>query len=612
MSIRWFLVLAAGLASLTCMLFVAGLPGAFIFDDGPNIVHNGAVQITELTPASLRQAAYSFQPGGGSRALAMLSFGLDHWRAGLDPTAFKITNLVIHALTTVALSVLFRSLLLVAGWPPQRAWGAALALASAWAVHPLQVSSVLYVVQRMQTLATLSLVLAMLAYVLARQAQISGRPSRNYWILTLLCGCLAFASKEDSIALPGYLLALELTVLRFRAAQPSTARTLHRTWIGLAAAGIALYAFVALPHFWEAGVYAGRDYGSMERLFTQARVLVMYLGQILAPLPQHLPFYYDWVVPSRGLLQPWTTLPAIGLLLALLGLAWWARERRPVFSLGLLLFFAGHFITSNVIGLELAFEHRNHFPLIGIVLAVGDLVAWALARADTLRSVVLAACVLPLLALSGMTVIRAGIWGDPAELAQRSTEFAAGSARAWNSLCLLNYDLSGRRPGPYLDRAIDACEQGARREHAVTALTNLLVFKTLRGDAGPKDWQRFHTRLRTMTMTPENSRALWVILNRAREEAPLDEDGVLEAIDIITARVQLRPVEYAAIGYYILGRTSRPDLAYRHFALAVEHSPPGSAFAAELIEDMRKQNRYDWGDRLEAQAASKGKPDAPR
>src|SRR5690606_36645776 len=144
--------------------------------------------------------------------------------------------------------------------------------------------------QRMQTMATLFLVLAMLAYALARLAQIAGRPSRRHWILSVLFGCLAFASKEDSIASPGYLLALELTILRFRASGPTVARTVRRTWPLAAIVGVGIYAFVALPRFWEAEAYAGRDYGSLERLMTQPRVLVMYLGQILLPLPRHLPF----------------------------------------------------------------------------------------------------------------------------------------------------------------------------------------------------------------------------------------------------------------------------------------------------------------------------------
>src|SRR5690606_20760975 len=118
-------------------------------------------------------------------------------------------------------------------------------------------------------------------------------------------------------------------------------------------------------------------FSSIERLLTQGRVLCMYLWQALLPLPSHLPFYYDWLQPSRSVLQPWTTLPAWLLLFALLGMAWRLRLRRPLFALGVLLFFCGHFVTSNVIALELAFEHRNHFPLVGIVLAVGDLLALA-------------------------------------------------------------------------------------------------------------------------------------------------------------------------------------------------------------------------------------------
>src|SRR5690606_41111226 len=93
------------------------------------------------------------------------------------------------------------------------------------------------------------------------------------------------------------------------------------------------------------------------------------------PLPGHMPFHYDWIQPSRGLLRPWTTLPAIALLLALLAAAWRMRTRWPLFSLGVLLFFAAHAITRNVIGLVLAFEHCNQFAMIGAVLAVGALLA---------------------------------------------------------------------------------------------------------------------------------------------------------------------------------------------------------------------------------------------
>src|SRR3546814_19309108 len=108
----------------------------------------------------------------------------------------------------------------------------------------------------------------------------------------------------------------------------------------------------------------------------------MYMGQILVPLPGNMPFYYDWIQPSRGIVQPWTTLPAILACIALLAIAWRARRHRTLFALGVLLFFAGHFITSNVPNLELAFEHHNHFPRLGAVLGIVALLTEDMGRTE--------------------------------------------------------------------------------------------------------------------------------------------------------------------------------------------------------------------------------------
>lgn len=606
----WFLLLSLACSVLASLLFIPGLSGAFLFDDGPNIVDNASLHLTHLDLESLRKAAYSFQPGGGSRALPMLSFALDHWRAGPDPAAFKTTNLVIHTITTVAIAFFLRGVLLLLAWPPRQATLAALALALAWAIHPLQVSSVLYVVQRMQTMATLFIVLSLLTYIGARRAQLEGRPSRPSWILTFLFGALAFASKEDSIVLPAYMLALELTVLRFGAAQPSTAKALKRGYLALTALGALLYLLVVLPHFWVSGAYSGRDYGSLERLLTQARVLAMYWGQIVFPLPQQLPFYYDWIVSSRGLLQPRTTLPALMLIGGLLALAGYARVRRPLLSLGILFFFIGHFISSNVLGLELAFEHRNHFPLIGAVLVLGDLVALGMERAKLRPWVITAACVVPAIWAAG-TLSRAILWGNPMEFARKSTEFAPGSSRAWNSLCIANYNLSGEKPGPYLDQAIAACEKGGDIPYATTSLTNLVVFKTIRGDAVPDDWRKLHDRLRSAIMSSENSRTAWVLMTNAHQGVALDEAGMLEAIDIVMARLPMQPMEYAAIGYFIMDSTAQPARAYPAFARVVESSPPDSVLVAELLRDLKAKGRPEWAVKLQMLADQRRRDTLP-
>lgn len=609
LSNRAFLLLAFASAALACLVFVPGLPGDFILDDSFNIVENRGIRLESLSPSAVMDAAFSAQFGGTSRTLPTLTFALDYFRGGgLDPATFKATNIAIHAVTTLFLAAFMRALLLVAGVGTTRAGWAALALALAWAVHPLQVSSVLYIVQRMQTLATLFIVLALWTYAKARQAQIEGRPGRAGWILTGLFWAIALGCKEDAVLLPAYLLALELTVLHFRAAEPGLARKLKRGFLLASAVGAALFLLVVVPHFWSWGDYTYRDFSSYERLLTQGRVLCLYLGQILLPFPWHMPFFYDWIQPSRALFDPWTTLPAWLLLSALLVAAWHFRHRRPLFALGVFLFFAGHFIGSNVLNLELAFEHRNHFPLIGIVLAAGDLLAMAASRLNLRSAVAIPAIVALLVGLAGATALRARTWHTALELAQTSTRLAPQSGRAWQTLCVTYFELGGgaKADNPNLGKAIAACSNGAEATpDSITNLTNVIVFKAIQGSLVQADWNLYLQRIERATMTPENTSRIWVILDQVRNGVEMDDSQVLEAIDRFQRRAPFRAIESAAAGYFILGHTQQPDRAYPYFARAVQTTTDPS-FAEGIIVDLRKEGYPEWADRLRSMMRAPG------
>lgn len=599
-----YLLIAALCALLSAALFLPGLGGGFLLDDQPTITENPVVQVTTLDAQQLMRAAYGFASGGGSRALPMLTFALDHWRAGLDPAAFKATNIAIHALTMLALAGFLRLLLTLAGWPDKRAGYAAIALAMAWAIHPLQVSSVLYIVQRMQTLGTLFLVLALLAYLKMRQTQIAGQRSRQFGVLAGLCWALALASKEDSILLPAYTLALEWTVLRFRAAQPGFARTIRTLYWILGALGLAVFLFYVLPREWSWAAYPGRDFSTPERLLTQCRVLAMYLGQILWPQPSHMTFYYDNLQPSRSLLQPWTTLPALLLILGLLALAWHLRHRRPLFSLGLLLFFAGHAIASNVIGLELAFEHRNHFPLIGMVLATGDLLMVTASRLELRWNHLALATSGLLLALGSATVIRAQAWGSPIGFFEYETKIAPTSVRAWNALCIELYRAGGGATAinPNLDRAIATCSHAASlNTKNVSSLTYLLTYKTVRGSITKQDWQLYLKNLDEQPLNGTNSLSIWILIRNARGGIALDEPHLLRAIDVANKHYAYSTIEYASLGYFILGHTAQPERAYRYFTKAILTSMDPS-FARGLISDLEKEGKAELASRLQALA----------
>ncbi|MFB9067154.1 hypothetical protein [Pseudofulvimonas gallinarii] len=600
---RRFLLLATIVALLGAGVFSLGLGGPFVLDDAHTIVENAGVHMESLDRDSLLDAAASFYAGKGTRPLPMLTFGLDYWRHGsLDARTYKMTNLFIHALTTLLLALFVRRLLRLADWPAQRAALAALAVALVWAVHPLQVSSVLYVVQRMQTMAALFLVLALWAYLGLRRAEMEDRPGWRYGVLALVSWVLALASKEDAILLPVYALVLELTVLRFRVSRPERERGLRRSWLAAALVGVAVFLFWALPHYWSSEAYPGRDFNSMERLLTQARVLVMHLGQVLLPLPSLMPFNYDDFEVSRGLLQPVTTLLALLALTAVLVWAWLWRRRRPVFACGVLFFFAGHVLTSNVIALELVFEHRNHLPLVGAVLALVDLFWLACQRwqAPQRWSAVGAGALLLLVTVAGGA--RAHLWGDAARFAEHNVDIAPDSPRACLTLGGVYFDLAGRknsRGSPYLDRAIEAVEDCAQRTGSASAYSNIVIYKTIQGTVTPEDWQRLLQRLEEVPMLPANKNILWTTFANVRAEIGLEEAQVMRVLDVIVRRAQLQPAEYLRIGAFLYLSTSQPDAALPYFVRGAEMLPTGDRSVVNLRNEFRAVGRDDWARALE-------------
>ncbi len=604
---RHFLLASLLLALLAVLPFTPGLPGAFVFDDIPNIVNNSTIHLHQLSLAAVFDVLATPQISGHLRGLPTLSFALDYWRAGgvADPGIFKTTNLLIHALTACVLAGFLRRLLRLAGVTEARAPWLALALAFAWAAHPLQVSAVLYAVQRLQTMGTLFVLLALAGYLRGRQAQIEGRSGKAPLLLASLAWAAALNCKEDTTLVPAYTLALELTVLRFAATEARVAQAWRRVYQVAVPLALALFVFWVLPHYWQTEAYPGRDFNSAERLLTQARVLCLYLWQILLPLPQHLPFYYDWLSPSRSLLQPWTTLAGLLLIAALLFWAWRVRHTRPLFVLGVLWFFAAHAITSNVVGLELAYEHRNHFALIGALLALGSLLA-QLAQRLALRPTAQAGlCVALLIALACGTALRAQSWNSNISLARAGTQAAPLSARAWIELCDAQIQAGGGAipTNPLLDEAVAACAAGAKaRPDTLNSLTLLTVLKTVRGEVTAADWARLQQRLATVRLSWDNARAPLILLHYASQGVALDKAQVLAAMATLDQRTALQPHTLVYIGEVLLKALGQPDAAMPYFLKALAAVPPGNPYARELADALRARGRPELAQRIEQTA----------
>ena len=443
-----FMLAVVGASLLVLLIYLPGLPGMFVFDDISNIVQNPALHIRELGPSDLLQAMLSSPGGGLMRPLSMLSFALDYYFWGLSPPAFKLTNIFIHIACGLSLGLVARELLMARAEDardalPRReiAW-LSLGVALLWCVHPLDLTAVLYAVQRDTALATLFSALGVLAYLTGRRHERQGQGGNwLIWFWTPLATLAGMLCKENAALVPVFLLLIEWTVLGFRGHGGRISRS-SQAFFGafLLLPGIGVAALVLLHPATLFASYAGRDYGMAQRLLSEARILLDYLRWAVLPDLGQLGLFHDDIAVSRGLLEPASTLASCLGIALLLGVAVAVRKRLPLLSLGILWFFAGHLVESTVLPLELAFEHRNYLPLFGLIFGIAATL-YTLARRRGEGRLVVAMLVIGTVAMAAATAVRASDWGDELSFARSEARHHPQSPRALAELewAYMNY-----------------------------------------------------------------------------------------------------------------------------------------------------------------------------
>jgi hypothetical protein len=419
-----FLVFAALI--ITFLIYRPGLSGSFIFDDTPNILQNSSIAISDLSLESLRQAGLSGASGPLSRPISMASFAINYYLNGFNPFYFKLTNLTIHLLNGIGFFV-FTSLLLNfyrRHFQPlltiQHVSWISLTVATAWLLHPFNLTSVLYIVQRMTSLSAFFSILGLTLFIGGRIRLYEGQRGWFAVLASLMVFTpLATLSKETGALLPLLMLVSEVTLFRFRCQVPAMRRwviTFFTLCVGLPAAATMIY-MISHPE-WVMSSYVIRDFNLPERLMTEARVVCFYLKQIVLPSSAAMGMFHDDIPISRSLLQPLSTLPAIVGVVALPAIALALRKQAPLLAFGILFFLAGHILESTIFPLEIAHEHRNYLPMYGVVLTMFFYLLHP-KHADTLRiRGILAVTFIGLFAF--LTLSRAQDWADPFEL--NSTE----------------------------------------------------------------------------------------------------------------------------------------------------------------------------------------------
>ncbi len=404
-AVAFFLLLAT-------LVYLPGLGSGMYLDDFYNL---------HLLARVKEQGLLAFVGSGASgpfgRPLSYLSFALQagSWPGNL--AAFKLVNLLLHLGNGVLIFFVCRAIAPHIDLPQSSRDLFCIFSTGLWLLHPMHLSTVLYIVQRMTELSAAFVFLGVLGYLAGRWMAQQGRLRPGYVVMTLAVGggtLLAALCKENGILLPILVLVLDWTLFDRDRPPPGYGRwrlvclVLPTTVIG----AWLLWQAWAYPHTFDL-----RSYSMYQKFLTEASVLMTYMWNLLVPRPSAYGLFHDDFPISTAILDPIWTLPALIGIGLLISVAVRARRCQPLLAFGLLWFFTGHLLESTHLNLEVYFEHRNYLPSMGLLM----LIPWALLRAGPrLRSP--ASAVLALCLYLGLTTWVSAqnslLWRQPVPFAQ--------------------------------------------------------------------------------------------------------------------------------------------------------------------------------------------------
>ena len=351
---------------------------AWQFDDFTNIVKNENVHLKTLSWDNIIKTFYvkGFEKKGIIRPLSYLTFALNYYIGGGNVFGYHVVNFAIHYMASIFLFLIIYNTLrlpLLNGRYEKNAYAVALLSVIFWATHPIQVTAVTYIVQRMASMAGMFYIMAMYFYLKGRTKS----STKKRIALFALCGIaamLSFASKENAAMLPVSIFFYDLFLI-----QGLTSENVKKN---LKIVILPLLIILVLGHFYVDlstifDEYKLRPFTLWERILTEPRVILFYLSLILYPVNSRLTMLHDFEI-SGSLLTPWTTLPAILFILIIISIAFWFGRKRPLISFCIIFFFINHIIEGSIIPLELIFEHTNYLPSMFIFLPITILIVYIL------------------------------------------------------------------------------------------------------------------------------------------------------------------------------------------------------------------------------------------
>lgn len=394
---------------------------SFVALDDPQYVSKNPIISEGLTAESI---AWSFTPTyvvAAWQPAVWISYLIDYEMSDLDPGAFHLTNLILHAAAAALLFLVLNRML-------GSIWRSAF-VAAVFAIHPLHIESVAWVTERKDVLSGLFWILAMLAY-----AAYAAKPGWWRYVLVVLCFVLGLMSKPMVITLPFVLLLLDYWPLgRFESTGMRRLLIEKIPLFGLAAASSVMTYIVQSA---GGAVNSSENLGYSVRLANAAFSTINYIWKAIWPTRLSV------IYPHPGNSLPtWQVVASIIAIVALTAAAYATRKRRPYLLVGWLWYLITLAPVVGIVqfGVHGMADRFTYIPLIGISLMVAYGLPEVISESRRRGAYTTAVSVLAMLSVGAMAVsshAQLGYWRNSVSLFGRAVEITSRNYVAED--CLAN------------------------------------------------------------------------------------------------------------------------------------------------------------------------------
>ena len=303
----------AGIALISIATLIAYLPalyGGYVWDDQALtanwLIHSpaGLMKIWTMPQLNLYESHYW--------PMVYSSFWLEYRLWGLQPYGYHLNNVLLHILNSLLIWLLLRKLLIPGAW----------LAAALFALHPVHVESVAWIIERKDVLSTFFYLLAFLFYI-----RFEDEKKKDFYAAAIIFFLLGLLSKSMVISFPliiglwlwwkkGRLYLKDMLLLL-----PFVAVAILHTYIDL--------------RLLRQSESIGLGFTFIERCLLASRSLFFYAQKIFVPYPL-MTFYRKWEIDA-GILGLYIFPLAAA---AILVFFWTKKERWGKGPLVAVLFFA--------------------------------------------------------------------------------------------------------------------------------------------------------------------------------------------------------------------------------------------------------------------------------